>query len=155
MSAINQLSAVSSLNASDLIAVWSSPNGDARKASMTVLAQAMQSLAGAPKNGMLTQYIAPNTTGFSVLINPIQSGQNVYLLMTPTGAFAAGTITLPFLSTAADGQEVLVTSTQAVTALTVNGNGAVAVNGAPTGLSDNGFFRLRYDGITQSWYRIG
>ena len=45
--------------------------------------------------------------------------------------------------------------TQAVTTLTVSANGATAVNGAPAALTANGFFRLRFDGIFQSWYRIG
>jgi len=53
-----------------------------------------------------------------------------------------------------DGQQVVVTSTQAVTTLTVSGNGA-SVNGAPSTLAANGYFRLRYDQINNSFYRIG
>jgi hypothetical protein len=155
MPTINQLAAVDQLSASDLIAIFSTQNGDARKASIAVLAQAIQSLLVAPASSMLTQYFAPNATGFAVTVNPLQEGENVYLLMTPTADFAAGTITLPALASCVDGQEVLVSSTHAVTALTVAGNGATAINGAPTALTANGFFRLRYDGVSQSWYRIG
>jgi hypothetical protein len=79
----------------------------------------------------------------------------MFLLLTPTGGFAAGTITLPAQATCVDGQEVLVTTTQLVTALTVGGNGATAVNGAPTTLAANAFFRMRYDGPAKSWYRVG
>ena len=53
-----------------------------------------------------------------------------------------------------DGQEVLVTSTQAVTALTVSGNGST-VYGAPSALTANAFFKLRFDGVVKAWYRIG
>jgi hypothetical protein len=88
------------------------------------------------------------------LIAPDTSGENVYLLLTPTGTLAAGTITLPALASAVDGQQVLVSCTQIVTALTVAGNGAT-VNGAPTTLAANGFFRLRFDGVNNSWYRVG
>ena len=44
--------------------------------------------------------------------------------------------------------------TQAVTTLTVSGNGAT-VNGAPAALTANGFFRLRFDGVLGGWYRLG
>jgi len=89
-----------------------------------------------------------------VLINPPQQGQNVFLLLTPTAGFAAGTITLPPQATLDDGQELLVTTTQSVTALTVAGNGAT-VNGAPTTLAANAFFNLRYDAVNKAWYRVG
>lgn len=154
MSTINQLSAVSSVVASDLVAIWQSANGDTRKASISVIATYIQSLL-TPASGEETQYYAPNASGFSATIAPTTAGGSVYLLMTPLAGYAAGTIVLPALAASEDGQEVLVSSTQAVTTLTVSGNGAVAVNGAPTALAANAFFRVRYDGVSQSWYRIG
>lgn len=154
MSTINQLAAVSAVTAADLVAIYSSQNGDARKASMTVLAAFIQSMLTAAA-GDETQYFAPAATGFSVTVNPTTDGGGVYLLMTPVAAYAAGTIILPAKAECVDGQQVLVTSTQVVTALTVNGNGATAVNGAPTTLAANGFFKLRYDAIFASWFRIG
>ena len=48
----------------------------------------------------------------------------------------------------------MVSCTQAVTTLTVSGNGST-VNGAPTTLAANGFFRLRYDGVFKAFYRVG
>lgn len=154
MSTINQLAAVGAVAASDLVPIYSSDNGDARKASMTVLAAFIQSLlTGA--GGDETQYFAPAATGFSVTVNPTTNGGSVYLLMTPVAGYAAGTIILPAKAECQDGQTVLVSSTQAVTALTVNGNGATAVNGAPAALLANGYFKLRYDAILASWYRVG
>ena len=151
MSTINQLSAASQLSAGDLLAVFSTSNGDARKVSISVLAAYIQSLL-TPLDTFVTQYVAPNASGFSVSIG--QPGLSTYLLLTPTGAFAAGTITLPAVDTCVDGQQLLVSTTQAVTALTVAGNGAT-VNGAPTTLAANAFFRLRFDGVSKVWFRVG
>lgn len=100
-----------------------------------------------------TQYAAPSSTGFSVQIT--DSSANTHLILTPTTGFAAGTIVLPAVANVIDKQEVLVNSTQQVTALTVNGNGAVAVTGEPTSLAADDFFRLKYDALTQTWFRVG
>jgi hypothetical protein len=150
---INQLSAQDTLTASDLFAIWSSSNGDSRKVAASVLLAYLQ--ANLTSNGsMQTQYYAPAATGFSVTINPVTDGGSVLLLLTPAGTYAAGTIVLPALAECVDGQEVLVSCTQIVTALTVSGNGST-VNGAPTALAANGYFRLRFDGVLSSWYRVG
>lgn len=151
---ISNLSSTDTLSASDLLAVWASGNSDTRKASLSILLTFLQENLTAPGDDM-TQYAAPNASGFSVQIDPLTDGQNVYLLLTPTGAFAAGTIVLPAVAECVDGQQVLVSTTQAVTTLTVSGNGATSVNGAPTTLAANAFFRLRFDGIFKSWYRVG
>lgn len=151
---ISQLSSMDTLSASDLLAVWSASNSDTRKASLSVLLAFLQENLTSPGDDM-TQYAAPAATGFSVTIDPAVDGQNVYLLLTPNAGYAAGTITLPAVAECVDGQQVLVSCTQSVASLTVAGNGAVAVNGAPTSLAANSFFRLRYDGIFQSWYRVG
>jgi len=76
------------------------------------------------------------------------------LLLTPAATYAAGTIVLPEKTSCIDGQELMCTCTQIVTALTVSGNGAT-VNGAPTALAANGFFRLRFDAVFSAWYRVG
>ena len=39
-------------------------------------------------------------------------------------------------------------------AFVVDGNGALAVTGAPTALLANEFFTMCYDLPTQTWYRI-
>ncbi len=151
MPTINQLNAVDSLSAADLIPVYSSSNGDARKASMSVIAEYVKSTITVADD-KVTQYAAPSATGFTVQI--VVGPNNVWLVLTPTGGFAAGTIKLPTLANVLDRQEILVNCTQAITALTVNGNGAT-VTGAPTTLAANGFFRLRFDTVTDTWYRVG
>lgn len=103
-----------------------------------------------------TQYAAPSATGFSVTITD-GSGDNtnVHLILTPVAGYGAGTIVLPPVASCVDKQQVLVNCTQAVTTLTVSGNGATAVTGAPTTLAANAFFTLKYDAPTSTWYRVG
>lgn len=151
MPQINQLSAVDQVQPSDQVPIYSSANGDARKASLSLLKTFFQEGITAADD-KVTQYSAPSATGFSVQIN--NDLDSVWLILTPTGAFAAGTLVLPAVANCVDKQEILVNCTQAVTTLTVSGNGAT-VTGAPTTLAANGFFRLRFDIITSTWYRVG
>lgn len=151
--AIQNLSKVTSLSSSDLIALFGTSTGADVAATLATLVTWLQSQLTAA-SGFVTQYAAPNATGFSVTVSPATTGGSVYLLLTPTAGFAAGTITLPAVASCVDGQEVLCNSTQAVTTLTVSGNGAT-VNGAPTTLAANGFFRLRFDAVLDVWSRVG
>lgn len=155
MPQINQLSAVDQLTGGDNLPVFDTSNGDARKVSVSTLLAYMQANLSFSSAAPDTQYAAPSATGFSVDIAPATDGGNVHLILTPVAGYAAGTIVLPAAATAIDKQEVLVNCTQAVTTLTVDGNGAVAVTGEPTTLAANDFFRLKYDAVTQTWYRVG
>jgi hypothetical protein len=97
---------------------------------------------------LTTQYAAPSSTGFTVTV----TAGNTWLLLTPTGTLAAGTIVLP--SAPADKAEVSVNCTQIVTALTVSAGGTT-VTGAPTTLAAaNEFFTMRFDAATSAWYRV-
>lgn len=150
MPRINELSSVDSLSVSDLMAVFSQNNGDTRKASLNTLLDFLRDNL-ALNDGKVTQYAAPSSTGFTATID--DSGSSAWLILTPTGTLAAGTIVLPSLANAEDKQEVLVNSTQNVTSLTINANGAT-VTGGPTTIAANGFFRLRFDAVTNTWYRV-
>jgi hypothetical protein len=148
MTNINQLSSLDTIQLGDLLAVWSTNNGDTRKASMSLLLSFMQANLTLP-GSLTTQYAAPSATGFSVTV----ALGDTWLLLTPTGTFAAGTIVLP--TSAADKSEVSVNCTQIVTALTVSAGGTT-VTGAPTTLAAaNAFFTMRYDAATNAWYRVG
>lgn len=151
MPTINQLSAVDQVVSSDQVPIYSSENGDARKASMAMLLAFFASQITA-NDDKITQYAAPSATGFSVQVN--NDNKSVWLVLTPTGGFAAGTLVLPAVANCIDRQEILVNCTQAVTALTITGNGAT-VTGAPTTLAANSYFRLRFDAVTKTWYRVG
>jgi hypothetical protein len=160
MSSINQLSSISSLSAGDLLAFWDASNSDSRKASLTTLMAFLQAnltfTSGLYFGAYTTQYAAPSATGFSVTITDGSSDNtNVHLILTPVAGYAAGTIVLPAVASCVDAQEVLVNCTQAVTTLTINGNGATAVTGEPTTLAANDYFRLKFDLPTKTWYRVG
>ncbi len=151
MPTINQLSQMSQVSGADLLAVYSSNNGDARKLSISALLNYFQQTFASPT--MATSVYVP-TTGFSIAV-PTPVSQQQWMLLQPAGTLASGTITLPLNTATPDGTEVLITSTQIVTTLTISLNGATAANGAPTTLAANGFARLRFVLSTNSWYRIG
>lgn len=151
MPQINQLAAVDQVQPSDQVPIYSSSNGDARKASLSLLKAFFQEGVTAADD-KITQYAAPSATGFSIQVN--NAADSIWLVLTPTAGFAAGTLVLPAVANCVDRQEILVNCTQVVTTLTVSGNGAT-VTGAPTTLAANGFFRLRFDAITDTWYRVG
>lgn len=144
MANINQLSTISTLQGGDLLAVWSSNNGDSRKSSITTLMDYVN--ANVTTVTQNTQYAAPAATGFSVSVNT----GNVWLILTPVSTYAAGAIVLP--AGASDKNTVTANCTQIVTSLTVS-SGATVV-GAPTTLAANGFFTMRYDAATSTWYRV-
>lgn len=148
------LSRVTSISTSDLFMIWSSSAQDYRLAPFDVVMTALANQI-ATDGEIETQYSAPAATGFSVTIAPSVDGNNVWLLLTPVAGYAAGTVVLPALATLADGQEVIVSTTQAITTLTVSLNGATAANGAPTTMAANAYFRLKYDATLSSWYRLG
>jgi hypothetical protein len=153
---IANLTETTSLAASDNFPVSSTANGT-RRVTLTTLAAAVLATADAV-NGMETQYSTP-ATGASVAVAPTVSGASSWLLVTPVVTLADLTLVLPGDgstggATAADGQEVLVNTTQELTALVVSSVGK-SVIGGPTTLAQFGFFRMRYNAVNNSWYRVG
>jgi hypothetical protein len=147
--AIERLSLLDTITASTYFAV-NVNNQDYRTAADTV-AQYVQS-QGASGDGKIIQYAGPTSTGFSVTIN--NSSASVWLVLTPNATMAAGTIVLPDVANCVESQEIIVSSSQTVTALTINLNGALGV-GTPTTISSGGFFTLRFEPILKTWYRVG
>jgi hypothetical protein len=141
----------SGITAGSQIPFYDPSNGADRRASVTELAAVMQSLLTS-LGGFVTQYAAPVATGFSVTVSPPTAGASVFLLLSQGGAYAAGTLVLP---AGVDGQELLVHSRQAVTALTLTPASGDAVSGAPADFTAGGFCRLRFDGINRLWCRVG
>ncbi len=154
---INQLSSVDQLQASDLIAIWSTSNSDTRKASLAALTEFLEANLNLDdkKDSFTTQYSAPNATAFSVTVNDNGTAcDNAWLILTPDATYADLTIVLPLEGNAVDKQEIIVNCSQIVTMLTIDINGAVSVIGAPTSLSANDTFKLKYDKPFKKWYRI-
>lgn len=150
MAEINQLNTLDQISSDDLLPIFSRINSDARKVSAYNFAQYV--LDQMTEQLKVRQYSAPAATGFNVQVTDQSS--DVWLTLMPAAGYAAGTIVLPALANSADQQEVIVNCTQSVTTLTVNGNGATVV-GAPTTLSANAYFKLKYDAVMATWYRIG
>ena len=63
-------------------------------------------------------------------------------------------IDLPERYSVNDGQVLLVACAQQVNNFSVDGNNALVI-GAPNALAANGFFKLKYDKLSNTWYRVG
>lgn len=149
MADINRYSTATDLALSDLLPVWSGANGDTRKASLSQV----KALLLPADSTFATQYAAPNATGFTATVAP-PDNVNAWLVLTPAAGYAAGTVVLPAASDSVHGQEVQVTCTQSVATLTVTSSGST-VAGAPASLSANGFFKMKFEAVTSTWYRVG
>lgn len=146
---INQLPALDQLSGGDQLPVYSPVNGDARRVSITALLDFFQGNFADPN--YLTIINAPTNSGFNLQLGA--QTQSLFLILNPSGAFAAGTITLPPVASCFDGQEILVASSQSIAALTVAGNGATLV-GAPGALGIGGFFTIRFNRLQSAWYTL-
>lgn len=150
MPQINQLPLLAQVSSGDQIPVYTPNNGDARRLPIGSLLQYFQQTFAAPT---LSTSISTPGTGFNITV-PTPVSQQQWMLLQPAGTLATGTITLPLNTGTPDGTEVLVTTTQQITAFTLAPNGAANVYGAPTTLAAEDFFRMRYVQATNSWYRI-
>ena len=155
MSTINKLSTIDSLQSSDKLVIWDNSNGDSRKTALQTLTTYLQSALTftTASGGYTTQRAAPGSTGFTVAIT--DGADDIHLILTPTAGYATGTITLPATANAVDKQLVMVNTTRAVDALTIAGNGAANVVGAPSALSVDSSFILKYDLAFTTWYKVG
>jgi hypothetical protein len=149
MPTINQLPLLAQLSGGDNLLVYSPTNGDARRISVSSLIEYFQANFADPN--YLTIINAPTNSGFNLQLGA--QTQSIFLILNPSGAFAAGTITLPPVASCFDGQEILVASSQSIAALTVNGNGATLV-GAPSALGIGGFFTIRFNALQGAWYTL-
>jgi hypothetical protein len=150
MPTINQLSGISQVSGGDLLPVYVSNNGDARKVSITQLLQYFQQTFAAPT--VATHLYTPST-GFNITV-PTPVSEQQWMVIQPASTLAAGTITLPLNTGVPDGTQVLVTTTQIITSFTLAANGAANTYGAPTTLAANAFFTMRFYQATNSWYRV-
>ncbi len=147
--AIENLNNLDTVNNSTLFAV--NQNGLDYNATGATVAEFLQQ--NATSGSVSIQYAAPVAVIGSSVSIATPNGMDTWLVLTPAGTFSTLTIILPQVATAISAQEIVVNSTQAVTTLTINGNGATVI-GAPTSLAANGFFTLRFEPVLKVWYRI-
>ena len=148
MPQIYQLPLVSSLNSGDQFALYTPNQGDTRRASIGLLLQYFQENFASPEYESF--YLSP-ISGFVYQIGA--QTKNVFLVLTPAGTLASGTVELPPIANAFDGQVVLIVSTTAITSLTIDGNGASVV-GALSSMPAGGFIAVRFDNFTDTWYTV-
>lgn len=150
MPSINQLNSIDQISGSDLLPVYSQANGDARKLSLTNFVNWLLTQQVTVQDNKVTQYAAPLAASTTQVQDTRTS---TWLILTPAGTLATATIKLPPVGNVQDKTEVLVNCTQVITTLTIDANGGTVL-GAPTTLAANGFFRLRFDIVLKTWYRV-
>lgn len=150
MPQINQLASLSQVSGADQIPVYNTNNGDARKMSVNALLQYFQTTFAAPT--VATNLFTPGA-GFNITV-PTPVADQQWMILQPAGTLATGTITLPLNTGVPDGTEVLITSTQTVTAFTLALNGAAQIFGNVSTLTAGAAVRYRYYLATNSWYNI-
>jgi hypothetical protein len=147
---INQLPLLSQVSAGDQIPVYTPNNGDARRLPISQLLTYFQATFASPT--VATNLFTPGT-GFNITV-PTPVSEQQWILLQPAGTLAAGTLTFPLDTQTPDGTEILITSTQIITAFTININGAAAIFGAVSTLLAGTAVRFRYYQATNSWYNI-
>jgi hypothetical protein len=150
MPTINQLAGLSQVSGGDLLPVYVSNNGDARKVSITQLLQYFQTVFASPT--LAVNLFVPGS-GFNITV-PTPVAEQQWMLLQPAGTLASGTITLPLNTGVPDGTTVLITTTQQITSLTLALNGASAIYGSVTSLAAGTATTLRFYQATNSWYQI-
>ena len=150
MPQINQLTLLNPVSSGDQLPVYSQQNGDARRLPISSLLSFFQQSFASPT--VSTNIYTPGT-GFNIAV-PTPVAQQQWILLQPAGLLADGTVTAPLNTDTPDGTEILITTTQQITAFTFALNGATAAYGASTTLAADDFFRMRFVAATNSWYRI-
>ncbi len=150
MPTINQLPLLSRVSAGDQFVVYTPNNGDSRRLPVAELLQFFQQTFAAPT--LATNIYTPGT-GFNIPV-PMPVSQQQWMLLQPAGTLASGTITLPLNTQTPDGTEILITSTQTITAFSLGINGASFIFGDITTLAAGTAVRFRYVQSTNSWYNI-
>lgn len=136
----------------DSVVLWSANNQDFRGVPVDLLVEKIQEgikkIDYPPIN---IQHFNPNAD-FTLNIENHEVG--TYLILNPSVSITTGSIKMPERYDVADGQVLLVACAQQVDNFSVDGNNALVI-GAPNALAANGFFKLKYDKLSNTWYRVG
>lgn len=138
--------------AGDQVVLFRTKNSDYRAIPFDALVQAILSQVPTP------EYVQPKVQHFNpngnFSINVENYPEGTYLYLNPSAGIETGEIKLPALVDVTDKQELSVACSQQINNFTVTGNGS-AVIGAPNALNATGFFKLRFDKLSGTWYRVG
>jgi hypothetical protein len=135
----------------DSVVLWSANNQDYRGAPVDLLVEKVKEGIQVNQPPLLVQRFNPNAD-FTLNIENHEVG--TYLILNPSVSITTGSIKLPERYGVTDGQVVLVTCSQPVNNFSVDGNNALIIGG-PTTIAAGGFFKLKYDKLSNTWYRVG
>lgn len=135
----------------DYVVIWSGDNQDYRGVPVDLLVEKVKEGVQVNQSPLLVQHFNPNAD-FTLNIDNHEVG--TYLILNPPLSITTGSIKLPERYSVTDGQVVLVACAQQVANFSVDGNNALVI-GAPNALAANGFFKLKYDKLSNTWYRVG
>lgn len=147
-----RLNITDKINDCDSVVIWSANNQGYRGAPVDLLIEKIQeSIKKVDYPPINIQHFNPNAD-FTLDIENHEVG--TYLILNPSVSITTGSIKLPERYSVTDGQVVLVACSQQVANFSVDGNNALVI-GAPNALAANGFFKLKYDKLSNTWYRVG
>lgn len=148
-----RLNITDKINDCDSVVIWSANNQDYRGVPVETLTEKVkESLPHHVDYPRLhIQHFNPSSS-FSLDIESNEVG--TYLILNPASGLSTGSIKLPERYSVQDAQELAVTCSQQITNFTIDGNGALVV-GAPNAMAASGFFKLKYDKLSNTWYRVG
>lgn len=150
MPTINQLPLLAQVSPGDQFAVYTPNNGDARRLPVSSLLTFFQQNFASPT--LAVNLYVPGA-GFNITV-PTPVAEQQWMILQPAGPLANGTITLPLNTGVPDGTELLITSTQTITAFTIALNGATAIYGNVSTMTAGAAVRYRFYQPTNSWYNI-
>lgn len=147
-----RLSITDRIGPNDSVVLWSANNQDFRGVPVDLLIEKIQeSIKKVDYPPIHIQHFNPNAN-FTLNIENHEVG--TYLILNPSVSIETGSIKMPERYDVADGQVLLVACAQQVNNFSVDGNNALVI-GAPNALAANGFFKLKYDKLSNTWYRVG
>ena len=150
----NRLNTTDKIEAGDQVVIFKNNCGDFRGSPLDIfLAWILENLPETPSSSTspIVQHFNPNADFTLDVENHVEG---TYLLLNPSTGIANGIIKLPVSAEVVDKQIVIFSCSQQITNFTVDGSGA-AVKGQPNAIHATGFFKLQYDKLSGTWYRVG
>lgn len=157
MTQINQLENAPNISTSDSLVIFSQENGDARKISVGNFVNTLSRLFK-QKTDRISQIYSPSFD--SPVLIAINNSDNQWLIVLPSLTLTFASMRLPDSLACVDKQEILITSSVAISVMNVLGNGNLITQNAPPaasiafGMTANSSVLLRFNANNSTWYRL-
>ena len=151
---INQLPTADQVYSSDLVPIYSSCNGYAKKTSFntiwnTYLLPLIQALLPV-SSSFITQLYTLSADSTIVINNNNSPSSNATLLIITSSAINL-TIVFPPVASCVDGQIVQASINYGLTSQVLNGNGAAL---SQTAIASDKRWKFQFDALTNTWWRL-